>query len=378
MAEPTALGEPRTHRRLELLDLLRFAAALMVVAFHWLFNGINNGKVTSLTHGPLADIAVYGYFGVHLFFLISGYVISNSAIGKTAGRFAASRAQRLYPAYWVAMTITSLAALVWGGSVMDPVGWKQFLANLTMAPGLFGQSPIDGVYWTLTIELTFYILVFGLLFIGLGRHLERLFPVWAVAMLAVALLVPQYAGLPYAGGYYAFFATGAIMATIRRRGFGWFQLVGLAAAAFTALRFVAGQVPKFNEQRGAEISQVGVVALVVVFMMLVALMWVPAIANVRIPCSQEVSDLTYPVYLLHAHLGYMALQAFGTDANAWLIYPALLVALLAASWLLHWGIEVRMKNLWRSFFHTVLERPIEWVRRVVGLSKLDQPQRVRV
>ena len=371
MALP-AVAEPGGRRRLELLDVLRFVAALMVVGFHWLFNGIYNGKVTSLTHGPLADVAAYGYFGVHLFFIISGYVISTSARGRTAGRFAAGRAERLFPAYWVGMTVTSLVAIGWGATVMDRVGWRQFLANLTMAPGLFGQKPIDGVYWTLTVELSFYVLVFGLLFLGLGRFLERFFPLWAVGMLLVMLVAPQHADLPYAGGYYALFAGGAIMATIRRRGFHWYQLVGLAAAGIVVARFVARQTTSFNLQRGTELSQIGVVALVAVFFALVALMWIPRVADLRVPFSRQISDLTYPVYLLHAHLGYMALQAFADDRNAAIVYPLLFLALLASAWLLHRVVEVGMKTIWRSFFGTVLERPVTWLRRRTRLDRFDR------
>ena len=69
------------HNRVALLDYMRFFAAMIVVFFHYFFNGLLNGKITSiheLTY--FADIAKYGYLGVDLFFIISGYVIFNSAV----------------------------------------------------------------------------------------------------------------------------------------------------------------------------------------------------------------------------------------------------------------------------------------------------------
>lgn len=166
MAEPLVTGEPARHRRLELLDVLRFGAALMVVCFHWLFNGISNGKVDSVPFTPFAPVAIYGVYGVHLFFLISGFVIAESARGKSAGQFVVSRGVRLFPAYWVAMLVTTVVVNVWGTAELHVSG-GQFLANLTMMPALFRQLAVDGVYWTLTIELTFYLLVLVVLLLGL-------------------------------------------------------------------------------------------------------------------------------------------------------------------------------------------------------------------
>lgn len=63
-------------KRLELLDYSRFFAAIIVVAFHYTFNGINNGKIASIDYMPsVVSITKYGYIGVELFFMVSGYVI---------------------------------------------------------------------------------------------------------------------------------------------------------------------------------------------------------------------------------------------------------------------------------------------------------------
>ena len=82
-------------RRIELLDYARLAAALAVLAYHYLFSGIHGWKIPALALTPAADVAKYGYLGVNLFFMISGYVILYSARGKSAGEFLASRVVRL-------------------------------------------------------------------------------------------------------------------------------------------------------------------------------------------------------------------------------------------------------------------------------------------
>lgn len=63
--------------RMELLDYGRFFAAISVVAYHYSFNGIKGGKITSIdVVSPIAEsVFKYGYLGVDFFFIISGYVI---------------------------------------------------------------------------------------------------------------------------------------------------------------------------------------------------------------------------------------------------------------------------------------------------------------
>jgi peptidoglycan/LPS O-acetylase OafA/YrhL len=153
-------------RRLELLDCVRFFAVLMVMAFHYTFNGIVNGKINSIRQVDwLVDVTKYGYLGVELFFLISGYVIFFSAQSGSSSKFAVSRAIRLYPAYWFAVLFTSLFSYYWGGELMA-VTPTMVVINLTMLQSFLNISDVDGVYWTLGYEVKFYAAVFFLLLIG--------------------------------------------------------------------------------------------------------------------------------------------------------------------------------------------------------------------
>jgi peptidoglycan/LPS O-acetylase OafA/YrhL len=71
--------QPPQHR-LQWLDYARFCAAFSVLSFHYLFMGATNGKIRSISgFDPLGGIAAYGYLGVDIFFIISGFVIIYSA-----------------------------------------------------------------------------------------------------------------------------------------------------------------------------------------------------------------------------------------------------------------------------------------------------------
>lgn len=203
------------NRRVELLDYARFSAALSVLAFHYLFAGIRNGKLSSLSYIPVVtDIAKYGYLGVELFFMISGYVIFATAKDKSPGQFIVSRIARLYPSFCVAMLLTACVATFWGGPKMG-VSLTQVLVNLTMVLALFGVSPVDGVYWTLLVELTFYAAVLAVLLARMNRWLDTLFLLWPLALLLAALTGKGH--WPLLGGYYPLFCAGALFALLGER-----------------------------------------------------------------------------------------------------------------------------------------------------------------
>ena len=66
------------QQRVNEIDLLRFIAALAVVFFHYAFRGYAADDLSILPYPLLAPLAKYGYLGVELFFMISGFVILTS------------------------------------------------------------------------------------------------------------------------------------------------------------------------------------------------------------------------------------------------------------------------------------------------------------
>src|SRR5690606_4760472 len=104
MQHQASLERERTATsRFAILDLLRFIAAIAVMFYHYLYTA----RVESVY--PLASrLALHGYLGVELFFIISGFVVVWSAQGRSALRFAKARIVRLYPEYWVALSVSVL------------------------------------------------------------------------------------------------------------------------------------------------------------------------------------------------------------------------------------------------------------------------------
>ncbi len=98
-----------------------------------------------------------GQVGVVVFFLISGFVIPFSIKNKPEqlAPFLVSRFFRLYPAFWVSVILALVSKeLIFNETISIGV----FLANLTMVPGVFGKPMLYSVYWTLLVELAFYLM----------------------------------------------------------------------------------------------------------------------------------------------------------------------------------------------------------------------------
>src|SRR5882724_4206152 len=128
---------PERQPRNGFLDGLRFLAALMVIAFHFGFRGHAESGYLSLDFPELSPVVRYGYLGVPLFFMISGYVIPWSIKGRTLRYFAAHRFIRLYPTFWFCLVFTLLVEHLTNSTRLYP-NFSTTLANLTMVPTWFG------------------------------------------------------------------------------------------------------------------------------------------------------------------------------------------------------------------------------------------------
>lgn len=137
-----------------LLDLVRFLAALAVMFYHlcyWKNGGIPTASLDT------NNIWWFGWVGVEIFFVLSGYVIAFSASNSTPLSFAKSRFLRLMPTVWVCASITLVAELLLEDKLHGLDLLSSYLSTLFLYPlGIH----MDVVYWTLTVECAFYLLVF--------------------------------------------------------------------------------------------------------------------------------------------------------------------------------------------------------------------------
>ena len=126
--------------------------------YHYTFRGHAADDMSILSFPDLGELFKYGYLGVDLFFMISGWVIVMSVHDSTLLKFVKSRITRLYPAYWFCLLATAGVIMVWGAPRYS-IDFTQLVFNATMLNGVIGVPHVDGVYWSLLIELKFYGLI---------------------------------------------------------------------------------------------------------------------------------------------------------------------------------------------------------------------------
>ncbi len=345
-------------KRIQLLDYGRFFATISVIAFHYLFNGIHNGKISSISHIPeVIDFVKYGYLGVDFFFMISGYVIFFSAKNRNASQFAVSRAVRLYPAFWIAIIFTSSFAIFWGGEQMA-VSPSLIITNFTMAPTVFGKGFVDGVYWTLIYELKFYSLILAFLFFGAQKKLNNIFLLWPIAIAIAIYYEKDY--LPYLGSYFCYFSAGVILAIMKEKR-NIFHYPSFFLALYLCISFSAGKAPGLSEAKDIFYSEIIIGCIVAVFFIFFIIVNSKVSSNFNLYGSRLLGALTYPIYLIHAHFGYMFISKFATEENKILIYLLTFIIVLSVAYIIHIVVEKKYTHFWKEFFNRIIGKPIEFL-----------------
>jgi peptidoglycan/LPS O-acetylase OafA/YrhL len=139
------------------LDVLRGLAILMVLVFH----GFEPHEIVFGSLGPhaapfLISLVGLGHYGVHLFFVLSGFLITGILLDTRNDadfyrNFYLRRALRILPAYCV------LLAVLFGMHRITPLYLLVCLLYLCNMPGLLGVNPQYGPLWSLSVEEQFYL-----------------------------------------------------------------------------------------------------------------------------------------------------------------------------------------------------------------------------
>ena len=344
--------------RIDLLDYARFAAALAVVGFHYFFLLVESHSVaTPSVLEKIAGFSKYGYLGVELFFIISGYVIFFSAGNRTPAQFAISRAIRLYPAFIFALLFTS-ASVIFFRNKGNAIYLSQFLTNLTMVPGLFGRDTVDGSYWTLQPELCFYGIVLLALLLNKSETLKRFFLLWPWMIVAASAFGGD--ALPGIGGYYSYFAAGALFAMQRTVQSKWIP-ISLTVAFYSSLNHSV--VLALHEA----CNPVVVIAAISAFYLFFWLLCNEAVRTLRLPMAPLLGALTYPLYLIHLRIGHIIIRHFANDQNKLVVILLTVVGMLGFSYLMHRAIEQHFYPVWRSIFLHLVGVPVKKMERVLTI-----------
>jgi exopolysaccharide production protein ExoZ len=331
------------HRYFYGLDAVRFCAATLVALFHltWRLK-------------PIALVMPVGWVGVQIFFVISGFVIANSAAGATPGKFLRGRFLRLYPVAWICVPIT-LVCLVVGHGIHKRVGVFTVL-SIKAALGsvaLVGKSFLTSAYWTLPIELAFYSLILLVLIFSSFKSIERV----AHALVALGLIfIPVlwadsrgYISAPWIDPKYGpqnmllyrhscYFALGIYFWLWSRStlsSLGLFSSIVALALAVVEISCRADEVYHIMNDPMDEgsfivlsISAFAVGVTMIAVTILFASQRAPPWANT----IRVLGLMTYPIYLLHESLGGAVFGTLLPRLPVWVSLPLAFSAVCFVAW----------------------------------------------
>jgi peptidoglycan/LPS O-acetylase OafA/YrhL len=155
----------KSTQKLEIIEILRGLASLAVVWFHF-----TNGNPEFLDEGWVKLSGKYGWIGVEMFFVISGFIIpyslwrSNFKLNLHWKKYLIKRAIRIYPAYLI--TILLIILLCYASVVVknfqgdsQAITFLNLFLHMGFLNGIFNQDWLNTSFWTLGIEFQYYFLI---------------------------------------------------------------------------------------------------------------------------------------------------------------------------------------------------------------------------
>jgi peptidoglycan/LPS O-acetylase OafA/YrhL len=359
--------------RVQALDLLRLVAVAAVIFYHYGFWGPSSNDIPQVALPWMASFAQYGFLGVPVFFIISGFVIAYSAEGRTATGFAIARFSRIYPTFLFCMTLTCLALLTMGPPHFE-TSFAQWCANLLVAAPALGHPYMDGAYWSLVIEVAFYAWVAVLMAAKVfPRRLDLIILIWLGITFANELTIDaRIFEKLFLADDSGFFAVGLVTYEFYRgrRDLKLYAILALSVgtAVFQSLHKLIRLVP----HPGGAFDDAVVVAICLASVAVIFL----ATRLRRLPLPggliMAIGGLTYPLYLLHMQLGYVVLTAFAPAAGVWAVAAVICGIVFLSS--VVWRFIERPAQRWTKDVLTAQATQRGWS---VSASQVTQPTSVK-
>jgi peptidoglycan/LPS O-acetylase OafA/YrhL len=338
--------------RYTFVDALRGIAALGVLFFHVY---VGPYEVVLDRHLPrvLTTILSYGWLGVPVFFVISGFVIGKSLSSlrlspSSSGNFALRRQIRLDPPYWTAMAVALLSLCAARteptNSPSDFPSMPTILANVVYLQKILDVPEVLAVSWTLCIEIQFYVAMVFIVW-GLQRMIRRfgsasVVPQCSFLVVTMSACVPQLfffdssAGISESSalviGYWAMFMCGT-----------WVQFaVEDAFPTWPALTLLALTIGCGLARQESALVAAGLTG---------AMLLILARCNQlhlwgRGPLWQYFGKISYSLYLVHWTIGYRIMNFAVKRSADWPVAAfaaciAAIVGSIAAAHLLYAFVE---------------------------------------
>jgi len=341
----------RKLNRIQYLDGLRGVAILLVLLFHAFARWPD--IVPYENRFAVFPLVAYGWLGVYLFFLISGYVIFMTLDKpRSPANFFFGRWLRLFPAMLICSIIVYFTApffferpsgspalrdLIPGLTFIEPIWWQKLLGS--------PQGELEGAFWSLYIEVKFYLLAGFFYFVFGEKKMIWMLCLLFFSSLALPLISTAFPNIDWSmarqvlfilsAKYFGWFATGALFYLYTREQHTYLLVLAIAIGLASALSLDEGM-------------QVGYTGTAIVLLFTASILSKPIQFYLSSPQLLMIGFASYPLYLLHENMMVSLIVKTGSFAP-WM--PALLVPILpmsiviALGWMVARFVEPWLRNL---------------------------------
>ncbi len=345
--------------RIGVLDGFRTMAIFLVVGFHYGVRWTQPWSANLYPHGDRfagSFILQYGWAAVELFFMMSGFVILLTLERcESLPDFLRKRVARLWPALVLCAVITTLSLHAFGPHEWSKDPLSFLLSILFIDPDVFqplvhGRDIgwIDGAYWTLAVEMRFYILAGAVFLAGRKRFLAAWLGVQLLSFVlgspwlasSHALYWPRTVLMPV---YLPYFTLGICFFEVFRAK-AWPRLpTGGAIASILMILVNAGLWGAFKA-RGETLPVLAINAA------WIALFWLfvidsPLVRVFALKPFAQLGESSYSLFLLHEAAGIALMNALTAIGSPPLVTLAVVLAtMVGASMLIFHYVEEPAKG----------------------------------
>lgn len=309
------------------IDIIRAISAILIVLYHFT-SRYNDNEYIILTNATTHwNFSVsWGYGAVCSFFILSGFLLAKYfAVDNNSQRVLCNRLCRLYPTFWVCMTITSIVLILTFPETK--ITLTQYFVNLTMMPSLFGIRYIDGAYWTMACEIMFAFIYFTIIKFK-NIRIRKLLLILVLMMSIVESLFSYSDNIAFKI-LRVFFISDQIQLFII--GLCVFYILNRKGDRYYYYIFIICCIIQFLQNY----SLIHNIFFSTTVLLLILSPYIDAFVDTNAlwyKIIEYIARISYPLYLLHQMIGFAIikkLQSVGFVNEYWIIIPMILSIFLA-------------------------------------------------
>jgi len=300
------------------IESLRGIMMLVIMFYNYTYRFSGLYSIKTIDFFSLEKL---GTIGVGAFFVISGYFIIPKDLSHfNFISFFTKKIARLYPAYFVCVTLTFISISLFG---LPERGSRliDYIINLTLLNGYIGVRYVDGAHWYLANLILFYVII------GVAMQLkikkDYLFFVWLALSIILAFFSVRYFSISYAyiitgGKFTPYCIIGIVLSEIQNDRANRIKYMFLIIIASVYIFFQHGVVTSVGS---------------LIFLSIFILALKKEFAVLKLRPLVWLGTISYIVYLLHQNIGYQLLlfmtKIFHGFHVSYIIYTMVIVLLLS-------------------------------------------------